>query len=435
MKHKTAIAFIFLVALICTTSADINSDFTASPRQTHALAWYWLNSSIDNTEVDNQLTALRDNSKYSGIFPCFASDNWLDNSTFLDRYHHMMDKCDQLGMRVGMNDDYWYPAGCDKGQMGQYPGACARRITKTERDFTGPTTCRMSIPSGVLMGCVAMNNADHGQLTDITASAGAGTLSWDAPAGSWKVMVFTTSKWGDIVNYLSADAVKTWMGQTYQKFYDAMPDHFGTTITSTFSDDVCYLVEEGGWEGQDENQPVAWTDEFNTAFQTRYGFSPVKYYPAMWYDIGANTAAARNLLFGFRNDLFARNFGGTIGSWCAAHNIEASGHYGCTTWTDGWLATADPIKFFKYMQRAGTEGWRGMKAAYSFPGSAAYLYDKPLCVNQNYALVDDFTENDLYQMAMESYVRGVNMQYADGTFYNYSDAFYPPELSWRSPLK
>jgi hypothetical protein len=420
-------------AAIAPAFADVNSDFIGSPAKSHALAWYWLNSSIANTEVDNQLTALRDNSQYAGIFPCFASDNWWSTSTFLSRYHHMMDKCDELGMTTGMNDDYWYPSGSAKGAISQYPDACARRIAKTEQDFAGPTTCQMSIPAGVLMGCVAMNNGDHGQLTDITANASGSQLSWSVPSGSWKIMIFTTSKWGDIVDYLSADAVRTWIGLTYQKFYDAMPDHFGTTIKSTFSDDVCYIVGAGGWNGQDMNFPVAWTNDFNTKFQVRYGFSPVKYYPAMWYDIGANTAAARNMLFGFRDDLFARNFGGTIGAWCAAHNIEASGHYGCTGWTDGWLATADPIKFFKYFQRSGTEGWRGMMASYKFPASAAFLYDKPLCVNQNYALVEDFTKNDLYQMAMESFVRGVNYQYCDGVFYNFSDAFYPPELSWRDP--
>jgi hypothetical protein len=34
-----------------------------------------------------------------------------------------------------------------------------------------------------------------------------------------------------------------------------------------------------------------WTPEFNRGFEKRYGFNPMKYYPALWYDIGPNTAA------------------------------------------------------------------------------------------------------------------------------------------------
>lgn len=30
----------------------------------------------------------------------------------------------------------------------------------------------------------------------------------------------------------------------------------------------------------------------------------MKYYPALWYDVGPQTAAARNALFGFRSQLF-----------------------------------------------------------------------------------------------------------------------------------
>ena len=40
-----------------------------------------------------------------------------------------------------------------------------------------------------------------------------------------------------------------------------------------------------------------WTPSFNASFQSTYGYSPMKYYPALWYDIGPQTAAARNALF------------------------------------------------------------------------------------------------------------------------------------------
>jgi len=420
------LALIMVMATLAgTVRADLDADFTASPLKTHALNWYWLNGSLNDAETDRQLTALRNTDGFSGIVPCFAADNWWTNSAFFTRFHHMMDKCDELGMRACINDDFYFPSGSAGYEMGKYPEFCRRRIVKTEKDVTGPGPSTTAIPTGTLMGCVAMSNSDHGVLYNITSGV-SGTLNWNAPAGSWKIMIFTTKQDGSDANFLSAAAVQKWISLTYQKFYDAMPDHYGTTINSEFFDDIQYSYappEEG----------VSWTDEFNTAFQAKYGFSPVLYYPALWYDIGANTAAARNMLFGFRNELLAKNFGGTIADWCAAHKIEASGHYASTAATASWITTVgDPIKFFKYTQRVGTEGWVGQDVAYKIQSSACYLYDKPLLVNQNYAYVPNFAVNNLYRMGMESYVRGVTTQYADGAQYAPKADFMPPELSWRN---
>ena len=62
-----------------------------------------------------------------------------------------------------------------------------------------------------------------------------------------------------------------------------------------------------------------WTPDFNAAFQKRYGYSPMKYYPALWYDIGPNTAAARDALFGFRASLYEENYIKRLDDWCAEH--------------------------------------------------------------------------------------------------------------------
>jgi hypothetical protein len=414
------VLLIVTAAFAATTYAGLDSAFTASPLRSHALNWYWLNASLNDAQTDFQLTALRDNCGFSGIVPCYVADNWFDNPTFAARLHHMMDKCDELGMNVCLNDDYYFPSGSAKGAMP--PEFGARSIGKTEQDITGPSTLQRAVPAGTLMGCVAMNNNDHSVRSDITANVTGTTLTWSVPAGSWKVMMFTLSEWPTGgTNFLSREAVQTWINLTYQKFYDALPGHYGTTVHSQFFDDV----ECGD----------CWTNDFNTKFQATYGVSPVIYYPALWYDIGPNTAAARNMLFGFRNDLFSRSFGGTVAEWCAAHGVEASGHYASVSITDGWLATCgDPIKFFKYTQRVGTEGWKWMGVAYKIQSSARYLYDKPLMVNQNYALISDYVPDDLYRLGMEAYARGVTTMYADGA-QNQDPPdpdFMPPEISWRN---
>lgn len=52
----------------------------------------------------------------------------------------------------------------------------------------------------------------------------------------------------------------------------------------------------------------------------------MKYYPALWYDIGPETAAARHALYGFRTELYAENFVGRIAAWCRKHGMGPQTH-------------------------------------------------------------------------------------------------------------
>jgi len=36
-----------------------------------------------------------------------------------------------------------------------------------------------------------------------------------------------------------------------------------------------------------------WTGSFNQGFEKKYGYSPMKYYPALWYDIAPNGGGAQ----------------------------------------------------------------------------------------------------------------------------------------------
>jgi len=160
------------------------------------------------------------------------------------------------------------------------------------------------------MGAVAMAAATKQRL-DISASIKDGTLRWSVPAGEWKVMIFTCVRDGGdgLVDYLEPKAVNAFIKLTYQAYHDAMPDHFGTTIDGAFYDEPAFYHVQGG---------RAWTDRFNERFSEHFKSNPITLYPALWFDIGPDTAAARNALFGMRAELYATGFVKTISDWCAA---------------------------------------------------------------------------------------------------------------------
>ena len=77
------------------------------------------------------------------------------------------------------------------------------------------------------------------------------------------------------VDYLDPKAMTAYISLTYDRYNQYLGKYFGTLITQTFYD-----------EPSMHHADRMWTPGFNAAFQKRYGYSPMKYYPALWYDIG-----------------------------------------------------------------------------------------------------------------------------------------------------
>ncbi len=90
---------------------------------------------------------------------------------------------------------------------------------------------------------------------------------------------------GGLVDYLDPEAVKKFVDLTYEQYYRAFPEHFGKTIDSAFYDEPTFHWIQGG---------RAWTPRSTAPSKAQHGRSPALLYPALWYDIGPDTAAARN---------------------------------------------------------------------------------------------------------------------------------------------
>jgi len=428
-------------------TADITGDFAKPPPKYRPTPLYWLNGKIENAVIDSQLTQFRDKDGYGSV-AILPVTEWLEPE-FMEKYGHLLDKLDELGMWAIFCDDQGFPSGTAGGEIGRnYPEFTSRQVNKAEQDVTGPLDYQVDVPAGALMGCVAMNNNDHAKRIDITSGVRNGKLSWKAPAGNWKIMMFSSRRDFSMnrkdpnmnLDYLNPQAVDQWIKLTYQRFYDKFPKHFGTTIKSSFYDDISlYQASPDVWNGNDRR---CWTDGYNALFKKKFGMSPVEYYPAMWYDIGPATAAARSMLFGFRAELLAEVFVKRVAEWCAAHKIDASGHPAGDYEVSPMGFSGDAIKFYKHAQRPLLDviGAYGSKRdGYKLSGSAAFLYDKPILQCETYGAFEnwkeaDFTPDLLYRTAMELYARGINLIIPHGVWYAHPNVPTPPEISWRNPI-
>lgn len=407
--------------------------------------WFWNNTSITEEGVEQQMLAYRDLCGYGGFgilpFGKKFKPEYLKEDYFRV-YGKALEKAKELGLTMCLYDEYGFPSGgigLHKGDgiarfERKYPHQTLKRLDKIEETINGPTIYNTNIPDvGTLMSIVVMETKTLKRL-DLTDQISKRTLKWNVPAGEWKIMIFMCVKDSDhIADYLDPAAVRNFIDMTHEKYYDKFKEYFGTVISGTFFDEPTMYRAKGRM----------WTEEFNKKFENKYGFSPNSLYPSLWYDIGTETESARNHLFGFRADLYAKGFTKEIDDWSVAHGVAATGHQDQEEIANPVSVSGDFMKSFKYLEIPGIDKIGGNRPAerfYKLVSSAAYNWDRSLVMSETYGAMGtfgkkgDITWNEIFSIAMDQYAKGINMLIPHAVWYDVDNVTYKPELSHRNPL-
>lgn len=425
------VAAVMAGASMATASDKLQMEFIEPPFSYHSRPlWFW-NGKLDAEKTTSMVNACKASGYYGmGILPCKGIGFDFMSPEFLKQYKAAVDEAAKQGMKMCLYDEYWFPSGSAGGLLAsKHPEALSKRLDMLATDVTGPKEFTQALPSGTLMGIVAMEASTTKRL-NITAEVKDATLRWNVPAGDWKIMIFTCVRDGGagLVDYLEPEAVQAFISLTYQTYHDAMPEHFGKTIDGAFYDEPAFYHVKGG---------RAWTDRFNERFREKYPtIDPVVLYPSLWLDIGPDTASARNALFGMRAELFATGFVKTISDWCAAHHMDLTGHADQEEVANPVIGTVgDLIKSFKYQSMPGIDqvfAYGRASRAYKVVSSAASNYDRPQVVTECYGGIDLPLPN-LYKEAMDQFAKGINTMVPHAVWYNPAAIIFKPNLSPGDP--
>ncbi|WP_394924311.1 Ig-like domain-containing protein [uncultured Robinsoniella sp.] len=256
-------------------------------------------------------------------------------------------------------------------------------------------------------------------------------VTWNAPGGSWKIMTFASVKDDTnsrgLVDYLSKESVDEFIEITHDVYYENFPQYFGTVIDSAFYDEPPLYHAQGR----------TWTGKFNELFEESKGYNPITLYPALWYDIGEDTASARSELYSFRTDLFATQYIKNMNDWCNSHGIKLTGHMDQEENVNPVQSSGDMMKVFKYQDIPGVDEIsyydRALKA-YKIVSSSANNWDKGLVMSETYgAMGEGMGISVLYKDVMNQFTRGINYVVPHAIWQNNTQAVdNPPELSYRS---
>ena len=441
-SYKDAIGFacIFCLAIQlpgAVLNADIRKDF-ADPTVNYwpRPLWFWNNTEVKIEILHEQMQKSKNLSKYGGfgILPFGKSFRPMYlGEQYFTVYGDVLKKAHELSMTMSLYDEYGFPSGpagapnsSDTSLFArQFPDLTIKRLDKNEETIAGPAQYHRDIPHGKIMSVVAMNTATKERM-ELTKKIRGHLLRWSVPTGTWKIMVFTCVKDGyPSCDYLDPLAVEKFVEITHQAYYDRFSKYFGTTIDSTFHDEPTLYRAEGR----------TWTNTFNDKFEAKYGFDPRPYYPALWYDIGPETQAARNYLFGFRAELYALGFPKVIQDWCDKHGIEATGHQDQEEIVNPVSVSGDLMKCFKHQAIPGVDkigGDRPAEKVYKIISSSAYNFDKAFVMSETYGAMGNLSWQDMYAVAMEQYTKGINMLIPHAVWYDNKHVVFKPELSYRS---
>lgn len=425
-----AAAALLLAARAYASAADsltLREGFIRPPASLHSRPlWFW-NGPLSADKTRRMLEDCRA-AGYAGvgILPAHGMKPDFMTPEFLEQYHVAVDHAATLGLKLCLYDEFWFPSGSAGGLLAKrHPEALSKRLDMVAFDVSGPADVTPSLPGGTFMGAVAMETNSLKRV-NISGFAREGKLQWQVPPGRWKVMLFTCVRDGGdgLVDYLSPEAVKQFIALTYEAYYEKFPKHFGATIDSAFYDEPAFYHVQGG---------RAWTERFNELFQARYQADPVLLYPALWLDIGPETAAARNALFGFRAELYATGFVKTINDWCRAHGIQLTGHVDQEEIANPVIGLCgDLMRAFRYQDIPGIDQvfqYGRASRAYKIVSSAAFNYDRPLVMTECYGGIDNMPVANLYKEAMDQFAKGINLMVPHAVWYEPAKIIFKPDLS------
>ena len=319
---------------------------------------------------------------------------------YFRRYAAALEFAEAHGMTAILYDELDYPSGYAGGGRIE-PENYRKLLTRTKIE---PVRDQVAIPPGQLLAAVAVHDETRQRL-DLTSLAD-GILNWAPPGPGWNLQVFclvTSEEQGGpqdyhaVVDYFDPAAVQQFIDATYEAYAEQVGHHFGTTITTTFFDDVGVYSAERTWGAGIAER-----------FRERTGRDPATYYPALWEDIGPETVPARVAFFAARAELLGEGFPALVSDWCSRHGLAASGHCPGQYEIQPTDMNGDPFKFYAaqpipmidviYRYGFGRDGFK-------LTTSAADALDKPV------VLAEQFTTRGAtmgYRRSMDSFVRGVN---------------------------
>lgn len=288
----------------------LHDEFLHPPREFSPIPFWFWNDALTEAELTRQIDDFRAHGvegfvihPRKGLDPAigYMTERWLH---FV---RHAVEEAAARNMQVILYDEGMYPSGSAHGMVAaQNPqwAAWCLRATEAAGDEPGLEHSEPFSPGeGVYYApfegrwFVFREEQSGGTIRGLFPGEDDGEP--DAPLAA---------------DLLNPEAVQTFLRLTHEKYFAAMPEHFGKTITAFFTDEPDLLGRNA------KRGALPWTPGFLTEF------GDMRDLPALFFGKGTEAEEIRRRYRRALNARLRRTYYQPLSDWCAAHGIALTGH-------------------------------------------------------------------------------------------------------------
>jgi hypothetical protein len=292
-------------------------DFHTPPLQARPSAlWSWLNGNVDHAQITRELEEMKAKGMRGAIIwdvgslinpdaMIPAGPQFLGPES-LGSIHHAMDEAERLGLELGL----FASSSWNAGGTWITPKNGSKALLFSETKVEGPAKFQAILPLPEKttehhenVAVIAVPDSSNKSIASTDTAirlddkvAAAGTLTWQAPAGSWRVLRFVRNNTGEFLNcpspnskglvidHLSRDATDAYLTHILDKLKEGRDGYGPLKVLMLDS----YEVRPG----------IDWTPDFLTEFSKRNGYDATPWLPVLaGWTVGDADKSAR-----FRHD-------------------------------------------------------------------------------------------------------------------------------------
>ncbi|MCC6588092.1 MAG: hypothetical protein IT168_15470 [Bryobacterales bacterium] len=336
--------FVLFLAGFSLAAADLDqlrNDFQKPPADYRPhTRWWWMGNALRKQDISFQLSQMAAQGiggvEQITMPPVYAKGNipFLSDE-FLGLLNHAIAEAKARGMEFSMNfggpgwiwGGEWVPhryrnrnlvaSAVEVRGPRRFAGALPLDVVQNPKNLTESLR---RIREGDAVVAVIAGELDDGRLrgsslTDLTAQVRERRLTWQVPAGKWRLMVFWMAPNGDpAVDHLSREAMEFYCNYVGERFRKAFGAEFGKTVESFFMDSFEVPVFRNG---------LYWTPKMLDLFQQKRGYSLTRYLPALWWEVDHVTPKIRYDLNLTMHEVGMHAFFDTFAGWCRRNSVKA----------------------------------------------------------------------------------------------------------------
>lgn len=424
-----------------------------------AARWWWMGSAVDKENLTRNLElygaagmGTMEITPIYGVKGNEAKDIPFLSSGWMQMLRHTESEATRLGMQIDMNTGTGWPFGGP--EVGVEDAACKLLVADYRLKGGERLAQKVEAPDAKQLPYAKLERlmafSDAGECMDLTTKVKDGTLDWEVPEGTWRLIAAFCGKTlqkvkraapggeGYVMDHFSARAVKNYLGRFERAFAGQFPE---AAEPAAAHDGMPTAYPHNFFNDSYEVYKADWTEGLFDEFLARRGYKLERYLPE-FLDEGERTDETRRIVSDYREtlgELLQENFTRQWTDWAHRH--------GSKTRNQAHGSPGNLIDLYATVDIPECEGFglsdfgiRGLRkdsltrrndsdlSMLKYASSAAHIAGKPYTSSETFTWLTEHFRTSLSQCKPDldlMFVSGVNHVFFHGTTYSPAEAAWP----------